>query len=53
MAFKLAHFQALADKVGVDVAKELNKLHEAVFPGKNAPKEPEPEPEKTEEDDDE
>jgi hypothetical protein len=34
MAFQPEHFRALADKLGKDVADELDKLHEAVFPTK-------------------
>jgi hypothetical protein len=52
MVFKMEHLKALEDKLGVAVAKELNKLHEEVFPGKNAPKPVVEEAPKSEGDDD-
>jgi len=45
MSFLSVHLKALEDHLGVDVAKELDKLHTAVF-GK--PKDVEPEDDKSE-----
>jgi hypothetical protein len=52
MAFKPDHLRAIADKLGPAIARELDKLHEEVFPGKNAPKPVEEETPKSEDDDD-
>jgi len=32
MAFKPEHLKALADKLGHEVAEELDKIHEKLFP---------------------
>ena len=34
MAFEPQHLKALQDKLGAEVAAELDKLHEKVFPTK-------------------
>jgi len=36
MAFEPQHLKALQDKLGHEVAEELDKLHEKVFPTKKS-----------------